>query len=419
MSAKKPRKGVLLLNLGTPEAPTPQAVRKYLKEFLMDPYVLDIPFLLRWVLVHGRILPTRSKSSAAAYQKIWTERGSPLLRILLRNGTLGVDGGSTPVSPLLRILLRNGTLGADGGSTPVSPLLRILLRNGTLGADGGSTPVSPLLLHHLELTEKVRIEMQRDLDVDWFVQPGMRYGEPSLRQAFCEFKAQGIRDVVIFPLYPQYSLAATESSIQECLRLAGQIERSIRIRVVRSFYSDEGFIRAFAHVAEEALESFKPFAPDYYLFSFHGLPERQIKKLDTTQTCLSHSRCCEEIGDASLVRSPDCYRAQCFVTARLIAREMGLTPDEYTVSFQSRLGRTPWIRPFTDELYRDLPKRGVRRVAVLCPSFVADCLETLEEVQIRGRQDFIQAGGEDLRLIPSLNASEPWVQTVARIARNS
>lgn len=332
-------KGGVLLNLGTPTGPTPSEVRAYLKEFLMDPYVLDIPFLIRWTLVHGVILPKRPKTSAEAYQKVWTERGSPLL------------------------------------------------------------------FHHLDLTDKVK----KRIGPEWSIKAAMRYGNPSISKAIQELKNEGIKDITLFPLYPQYSLAATESSIQEFKKRLKEIHPEASLSVVDPFYQHNLFTSVFAKVAERSL---KDYSYDHVLFSFHGLPERQIKKLDQSQAhCLAASGCCDQVRDCNSM----CYRAQCFRSASLIAQEMGLRSDQYTVSFQSRLGRTPWIKPYTDELYQELPKRGLKRLAVICPAFVADCLETLEEIRIRGKEDYLRAGGEDLRLVPSLNSEDEWADSVARL----
>jgi protoporphyrin/coproporphyrin ferrochelatase len=339
ISNRSQKQGVILLNLGTPNQPQPPEVKAYLKEFLMDPYVLDIPYLFRWFLVNLAILPKRSVTSAAAYQKVWTERGSPLL------------------------------------------------------------------VHLNELSKKV----QTSLGKSWNVQPAMRYGNPSIESVFKKFKEAEIEDILLFPLYPQYSLAATQSSIEKCLEVSKRIHPASKIRIIEPFYDHELFIQSFTEVAAKSIESY-PY--DHLLFSFHGLPERHVKKTDSTGNhCLSKNECCSQMTSAN----QNCYRAQCYSSARLIAEKLGLAKDHYTVCFQSRLGKTPWIQPFTDHFYRELPKRGVKRLAVMCPAFVSDCLETLEEVQIRGREEFIHNGGEDLKLIPSLNSEDIWADAVSQI----
>jgi len=337
------KKGLLLLNLGTPDEPTTPAVRRYLRQFLMDPYVIDIPAPVRWFLVNAIILPRRPAESAKLYRKVWTERGSPLL------------------------------------------------------------------VHLQDLGRKV----QEHLGSEWVVVGGMRYGNPSIESAVDQLLAQGVTELVVLPMYPQYSLAATESSRAETLAILKRKAPGLKTRMVGAFYSDPNFIDAFVKRAREGLEGF---AHDFVLFSFHGLPVRQVRKTDPTRAhCApgsgSDGRCCERFETIA----PDCYRAQCFATARLMADKLGLSKDRYAVAFQSRLGRAEWIRPYTDEFYSELPAKGVKRLAVVCPAFVADCLETLEEIAIRGREDFIHQGGEDLRLVPSLNASDDWVSTVASL----
>lgn len=337
--------GVLLINLGTPDAPYPKEVRRYLKQFLMDPYVIDIPAFWRWLMVHGLILPKRPAASAEAYQKIWEERGSPLL------------------------------------------------------------------FHTRDLTAGVR----QQLGTEYRVEFGMRYGNPSIESAARKLWDSGARRWVVIPLYPQYSLAATESSRVELERVLERIARAPgrrpEISWVEDFFEEEGMVEAFAEIGRRELESWNP---DFYLFSFHGLPERQIRKADATGThCLASEGCCDRVGAANR----RCYRAQSYQSARRIAARLGLPRERYEVSFQSRLGRTPWIKPYTDVMYEELARRGVRRLAVFCPSFVADCLETLEEIRIRGREQFRELGGEDLILVPSLNSDPAWVRTVAGMVR--
>jgi ferrochelatase len=329
--------GVLLLNLGTPERCDEASVRRYLGEFLMDPHVVDIPWIARFLLVNGIILRTRPKKSTEAYRKVWTERGSPLL------------------------------------------------------------------FHTVDLAEKV----QRLLGDDYRVLPTMRYGKPTVADALRTFSDLGIQRVVAMPLYPQFSLAATQSSVEWIRTQAKEIGYSGEIRFVPAFYRNEPFLEAFASQLRTAREEARS---DFVLFSFHGLPERQVKKTDPTGAhCLVAKDCCEKITDANA----NCYRAQCFYTARRIAELVDLPRDRYEITFQSRLGRTPWIRPYTDFVVKDLGAGGkVKRLLVVSPSFVADCLETLEEISIRAREDFIAAGGEELRLVPSLNSSDAWAKCV-------
>jgi ferrochelatase len=336
--------GLLLINLGTPDAPTPSAVRRYLRQFLSDPRVLDINPLGRAVLLHGVILPFRPAKSAEAYRKIWTDRGSPLL------------------------------------------------------------------FHSRDLVERV----QTLLGPRWAVELGMRYGEPSLEHALARLAERGAQRVVIFPLYPQYSSASTGSSVEEVFRLASGRWVTPNLSVVEPFYDHPAFLRAFAAVGAPILAEQRP---DHVVFSFHGLPERHILKADETGAhCLRSPDCSATLGTANR----NCYRAQSYATARGLAVALGLEPREgaWTVAFQSRLGRTPWIRPYTDVVLPELAKTGVKRVVVFCPAFVADCLETLEEIGLRANDDFRAAGGESLTLVPSLNASPIWADAVGTIVRD-
>lgn len=331
--------GLLLINLGTPDAPTTPAVRRYLRQFLSDPRVIDVSAVGRALLLHLVILPFRPAKSAAAYRKIWGERGSPLL------------------------------------------------------------------YHSVDLTEKVRAALGRG----WAVELGMRYGAPSIEAAFDRLLAAGVDRVVAFPLYPQYSAASTGSSIEELYRIASRRWVVPPITTVPDFYDHPGFIAAFAAVGAPVVAAERP---DHVLFSFHGLPERHMTKA-TGGNCFASAGCCDAIGPAN--RS--CYRAQCFATARALAAKLGLGADAWSVSFQSRLGRTPWIRPYTDVVLPELAKAGKRRVVVFCPAFVADCLETLEEIGLRATESFREAGGEALALVPSLNATPAWVEAVVELAR--
>ena len=335
--------GLLLVNLGTPDAPTTPAVRRYLAEFLSDPRVLDIHPVARWLLLHGVILRTRPAKSAAAYRKVWTERGSPLL------------------------------------------------------------------VHSQELARAVA----ERLGADWHVELAMRYGSPPLAAALDRLEAAGAGRVVVFPLYPQYASSSTGSTLERLFRLAATRPVVPALGVVPDCYDAPGFLDAVSAVAREHLAGF---AADHVLFSFHGLPERQVKATDFgAGRCLASDSCCAAITTAN--RS--CYRAQSFATARALAARLGLGEGDYTVGFQSRLGRIPWIRPYTDELLGTLAQRGVRRLAVMCPSFVADCLETLEEIGIRARESFIGAGGVDLLAIPCVNSHPVWVDLVADLARRA
>jgi protoporphyrin/coproporphyrin ferrochelatase len=329
--------GVLLVNLGTPDAPEAGAVRRYLRQFLSDPRVLDMHPAARWALLELVILPRRPAASAAAYRKVWLDEGSPLL------------------------------------------------------------------VHGHALTREVRERLSPDRHR---VELAMRYGQPSIDAGLSRLREAGCDRIVVVPLYPQYASSSTGSTVEEVYRLAGQHWNTPFITVVPPFFDDARFIEAFASVTRPVLDDMQP---DHVLLSFHGLPERHMIKSDeTAQHCLRSETCCDRVVSANR----NCYRAQCFATARALASKLELSDDGYTVSFQSRLGRAVWIRPYTDELLVELPKRGVRKLAVVCPAFVADCLETLEEIGIRASADFQAAGGTELRLVPSLNAAPAWVDAV-------
>ncbi|MEE8557886.1 MAG: ferrochelatase [Myxococcota bacterium] len=339
MSGTK-RVGVLLLNLGTPDSPSVSDVRRYLREFLSDPRVIDIPALFRWLLLRLFVLPFRPRRSARAYRSIWTTDGSPLL--------------------VHSRALRNAVAESLGG--------------------------------------------------DYVVRLGMRYGSPSIEKAQEELIVEGVDSIIAFPLFPQFAESSTGSAVRKVLDLAMRPGHLPALVTLSPFYDHPGFIAAVAEVMREDLVGF---TPDHVVVSFHGLPERQVRRSDPHGThCLVVDNCCAAVGPANR----DCYRAHCFATARALAEALELSRDLYTVSFQSRFGRTPWIGPPTDRVLQTLAFRGVRRVAVVCPSFVADCLETLEEIGIRGRETFRAAGGQDLRLVRSINAHPRWVAAVvARI----
>ncbi len=331
--------GLLLINLGTPDEPRPREVRRYLKQFLSDPRVLDIHPVWRFLLLHLFILPFRPKQSAHAYRKVWSERGSPLLHF----------------------------------------------------------------------SRELAAAVGKRLGAKWKVELGMRYGQPSIASALERLRAAGADDIVVVPLYPQYSSASTGSSVEEVFRLAGKLWVVPNLSFVGPFYDHPGFLDAFAARGAPIIAAERP---DHVLFSFHGLPERHLHKADASgRHCLASPTCC----DAIVPQNRHCYRAQCCATARSLAARLDLEPSRWSVSFQSRLGRTPWIRPYTDLVLVELARRGLGRVVVFSPAFVADCLETLEEIGIRGRDAFVAAGGQSLTLVPSLNAGPDWVEAVVQL----
>jgi protoporphyrin/coproporphyrin ferrochelatase len=267
---------------------------------------------------------------------------------------------------------------------------------------------SPLLVYTRELTERVVARLAADDRRDRFVvEYAMRYGNPSIAASLAKIHSQNVSRIVVLPLYPQYAESSFETAVVETKRVARALGCADLLAFLPPFYHRPEFIAAWARRIAEDTEAQ---SPEHLVFSFHSLPERHLKRLDATREhCSVKSTCCEEVGAVN----QNCYRAQCMFTARAIAAQLGLSVDAYTVSFQSRLGRAKWIGPVTEVVLRELAQRGVKRIAVSCPSFVADCLETVEEMGIRGRQTFIDAGGEELRLISSLNAESFWVDTVA------
>lgn len=332
--------GILLLNLGTPDAPSTKAVRRYLREFLLDPRVIDLPGLLRRILVYGFILPFRPKYSAEAYQSIWTEDGSPLLQ------------------------------------------------------------------HSIDLS----VKLQQELPEQTTVALGMRYGNPSIASAI--EKLAHCQRVIVIPLFPQYSSAATGSAMEKAMDVISKKWNIPDIKIISDFYEHPGFINAQAEVIKESLVDQS--APDFYLFSYHGVPERHIAKSENrNKPFCTHDVTCPVITDNNRF----CYRAQCYATSRALTKALDLPANKYMTTFQSRLGRTPWIKPYTDEKIKELAKQGVKHLAVACPSFTADCLETIEEIGMRGREDWIAAGGEQFTLLPCVNAHTAWVNGLIQIIK--
>lgn len=335
------RTGLLLVNLGTPASPRPADVRTYLREFLSDPRVIDLPAWRRRLILELFILPFRPRRSGEAYAKIWDERGSPLL------------------------------------------------------------------LNGLALAEKVQARVGPPVAVEL----AMRYGEPSIPRVLDRMVAAGVSRVVVFPLYPQYSSAATGSTVEKVCAEASRRWNTPFLSFVPPFYDEPAFIeplvaltRAHLHVAEV----------ERVFFSFHGLPERQMRKSDPTRAwCLVAADCCARPSAAQV----HCYRAQCFATARLLADRLGVPESKRVVAFQSRLGRDPWIRPYTDQALIAEARAGRKRAAILSPAFVADCLETLEELGLRAVASWKAHGGETLTLIPCLNATDAWADGVVTLAR--
>lgn len=309
---------MLLLQLGTPEAPTRPALRRYLAEFLSDHRVIDLP---RWQwlpILHGIVLNTRPQKSAMEYAKVWTPEGSPLLVTSRRQAAL------------------------------------------------------------LEAALRSR-------GIDAVVRVAMRYGRPSTEDAVAELEAAGVSRIVALPMYPQYASATTGSSVEELYRVASRRRIIPPIAVVPPYFEHPGYIRALAEVARAALAGWRP---DHLVLSFHGIPERYV-------------------------REGDPYAGHCGLTTSALQEAMGWPTGRLTLSFQSRFGREVWLQPYTDDTLHRLGAQRTERVAVMCPGFTADCLETLEEIGARERRNFVDAGGGDLRLVPCLNTSPLWIETMA------
>ena len=268
---------------------------------------------------------------------------------------------------------------------------------------------SPLLRHSRDFVK----ELALTLGERFAVRVAMRYGNPSIAEAIAEFRRLGIDRILAFPLFPQYASSTSGTALEEVFRVAGSQWNVPAVSVVPPFFDDPGMLRAFAEVGTPVLGDLRP---DHVLFSFHGLPERHVQASDHSgRHCLQSAGCCDVMG----VANRDCYRAQCFATARALSARLGLQPGTWSVSFQSRLGRTPWIKPYTDLRLEELAREGKRRLCVFSPAFVADCLETLEEIGMRAEEQFKAAGGERLALVPSLNASDAWVEALVALLRRT
>ena len=330
------QQGVLLINLGSPDSPKASAVRRYLREFLMDGRVLDAPYLVRLAVVHGCILPFRPQQSAEAYHKVWLPEGSPLIAT----------------------------------------------------------------------SKEVQRQLQERVSVP--VELAMRYQNPSIESALQNLIDQGVEELLLISLFPHYARSSYETAVVRVKELLLSMAPWISLEVTLPYYADPDYIAALTASAAEFLEE----AYDHLLFSFHGLPERHLRKADPTGChCLKSGNCCEQPSPAHAT----CYRAQCFQTVKAFAARAGVPRGKWSVAFQSRLGRAPWLQPYTDQELTRLAGNGVKKLLVICPAFVTDCLETLEEMGMRGRETFYAAGGRDFKLIPCLNAHPLWLAFLERL----
>lgn len=337
---KKQQTGILLVNLGTPDSPAVSDVRKYLKEFLLDPRVIDIPAIPRNLLVRGIIAPFRAPKSAKTYRAIWTENGSPLMHYSRRMAEL----------------------------------------------------------------------LQEAVSEEYVVRLAMRYQSPSIATVLQEMEKMGLDKIRVIPLFPQYASATTGSVHQKVMEVVGQWQTIPTIEFVNSYPDHPGMISTF--VAQASHFDVANF--DHILFSFHGLPVRQLIKADFNKHCQQAKGCCETLTSANSA----CYGAQCHQTAHAIAAKLGITRDQYTVCFQSRLGKTPWIQPYASETIEALAHAGKKRVLVFSPAFVADCLETIFEIGVEYQEEFEKAGGEKIQLVASLNDHPNWIEALKDLALN-
>ena len=329
-------KGILLVNLGSPDSPKPKDVKKYLGEFLMDERVIDIPLAARTLLVKGVILKTRPKATSAAYKKIWWKEGSPLI----------------------------------------------------------------------VLSKKLQNKIQKQVDIP--VALAMRYGSMTIKKGLQELVDKGVDEVLLFPLYPQFAMATTETIIVLATEIRTKYFPNIKINSVPAFYNKPDYINVLSNSIKRHLED-KNY--QHLLFSYHGVPKRHIRKSDVTKShCKIDESCCTTPSKAHKF----CYRHQCYEVTRLIAEKLQFKEKAYSTSFQSRLGFDPWLLPYTDRTIERLAKQGVKNLAIVTPAFVSDCLETLEEIAMEGQEIFHEMGGQDFTTIPCLNDDNQWVAVLSK-----
>ena len=316
-----PRQGILLCNLGTPDAPRPAELRRYLKEFLSDPRVVEIPRLLWWLILNLIILRIRPRRSAKLYQSVWTEAGSPLM------------------------------------------------------------------LYSQQQVKSVKHRLAEKYG-DIPVVLGMRYGNPSMASAIKELTDQNVRDIIVLPLYPQYAGATTGSTFDAIAKTFTKLRWVPELQFINGYHKSEGYLDALCSTIKRHIDEHGQ--PDKLVFSYHGTPERYLKN-----------------GDP--------YHCFCHQTTRLVREKMGFDENQVMTTFQSRFGREPWLQPYTDKTLEQLPEDGVKHVAVICPGFSSDCLETIEEINMEGRESFIDSGGEQFHYIPCLNDDPVHIDALVSI----
>ncbi|MDZ7878333.1 MAG: ferrochelatase [Saprospiraceae bacterium] len=333
------KRGIVLMNLGSPDSTKVKDVRRYLAEFLMDERVIDVPYLVRLLLVRGIIAPFRAPKSAKAYKSIWTDAGSPLMVI--------------------------------------SKKLRDAVQ---------------------QLTESP-------------VEIAMRYGSDTPKEAFDKLlqRAEDLEEVVVVPMYPHYAMSSYETAVEYAKEAHKKYNYSFKLTIIEPFYDNPIYLNALADSMRAYTEG-SDF--DHFLFSYHGIPERHILKSDITKShCLKTANCCETPSEAHKY----CYKHQCTKATHNVAAQLGIPKEKYSISFQSRLGRDPWLQPFTDKRLTAFPTEGVKNLVIACPAFVSDCLETLEEIAEEGQEMFLEAGGTSFKVVPCMNIQATWVEAVVKM----
>jgi ferrochelatase len=327
--------GVLLINLGTPDSPSVSDVRSYLSQFLNDPRVIDIPWLLRKMLVNLIIVPFRAPKSAKIYQKLWTDKGSPLLYY----------------------------------------------------------------------SEQVKALLQQELSEDFDVYLAMRYKNPSIPNVLEAMRKKNYERIIVLPMFPQYASASTGSALDEVMRVIRKWWVIPEIKMISQYYDHPTFIEAFAERGRRySIDDY-----DHVLFSYHGLPERQVDKVYDNDLCANHD-CEHEVTDDNKY----CYKATCYATTRLLAEKLHIPAEKYTVCFQSRLDQK-WLKPFSDEVVRECGRKGMKKILVFSPAFTADCLETIIEIGDEYQEIFKEHGGEKVQLVESLNDHPLWIKCLKEL----
>jgi protoporphyrin/coproporphyrin ferrochelatase len=342
MNNSKFKTGVLIVNLGTPDSPNVPDVRKYLREFLMDGRVIDVPAILRWILVNLIIAPFRAPKSSKTYKKLWEERGSPLKFY----------------------------------------------------------------------GEEIEAMLQTRMGNKYIVKLAMRYQNPSLVNVLEYFRTAGVSKIIIVPLFPQYASATTGSIYEQAMQEISKWQVIPEVKFTNQFYDHPLFLKHFVEASKKYLAKEKY---DHLLFSYHGVPARHIRKGDYTKNTCKLGSCCDYIGPHNQL----CYRAQCFATSRALAKAMNLKEGEYSTAFQSRLGRDPWLEPYTEDVVQSFPKEGKKKLLVFSGAFVADCLETTIEIGEEYFELFEHNGGEVFQLVESLNNSPQFVDLLEDIIKNN